>query len=123
MPGLRRSAPRALLRCLRASAVPALGRPGRLPLGILGPVRYASTKGDEDDEAPGRSFRGQMNNSIVARMQREKAERERAARDKTESASTRNLGTTFGKTASSPCPPTPPTPNAMDETAPTRRLC
>jgi len=40
-----------------------------------------------------------MNNSIVARMQREKAERERVAEDRQDSASTRNFATTFGKRA------------------------
>ena len=46
-------------------------------------------------EADPRSFRGQMLESISSRMAREKAERERMARERQDSASSRNAATTF----------------------------
>ncbi|CAK7218999.1 D-lactate ferricytochrome c oxidoreductase [Sporothrix curviconia] len=46
-------------------------------------------------EADGRSFRGQMLESISSRMAREKAERERIASERQDSASSRNAATTF----------------------------
>lgn len=47
----------------------------------------------EKDNGP--SFKGQMMESIAARMEREKAERDRAAREKSLSAAPRNWGVTF----------------------------
>ncbi|KAL1898549.1 D-lactate ferricytochrome c oxidoreductase [Sporothrix stenoceras] len=51
--------------------------------------------GTPNVDADGRSFRGQMLESIGARMAREKAEREKIAKERQDTASSRNAATTF----------------------------
>lgn len=53
----------------------------------------SGSSGDND----GRSFRGQMVESITTRMAREKAQREKIAQERQESATTRNAATTFSE--------------------------
>ncbi|KAJ9150299.1 MICOS complex subunit MIC60 [Pleurostoma richardsiae] len=79
----------ALLKSLRASAS-AAQRPARCAaLGGNGGTRLMST------EKQGGSFKGQMLESISSRIAREKAERERVAKERITSASSRNAATTF----------------------------
>lgn len=47
------------------------------------------------EKGRGPSFKGQMMESITARLAREKAEREKAALERAESASSRNFAFTF----------------------------
>jgi hypothetical protein len=47
------------------------------------------------ERGQGPSFKGQMMESITARMEREKAEREKAALERADSASSRNFAFTF----------------------------
>ncbi|KAK3938926.1 hypothetical protein QBC46DRAFT_389219 [Diplogelasinospora grovesii] len=58
-------------------------------------VRYASTNEPPNRTPSGPSFKGQMMESITQRMAREKADRERIAKEQGESASSRNAAITF----------------------------
>lgn len=59
-------------------------------------LRAYATQKNETDDAMGPSFKGQMLESITSRIAREKAEREKYAKERQESASTRRWATTFG---------------------------
>lgn len=64
-------------------------------------IRWASTEPPQND---GSSFKGQMMESIAARMIREKAERERAARERQQSSASRNWTVSFSTTTPVSCP-------------------
>ncbi|KAI0151571.1 hypothetical protein GGR57DRAFT_470750 [Xylariaceae sp. FL1272] len=57
---------------------------------------YATEKGPDKRESMGPSFKGQMMESITSRIARERAERERFAKERVESANSRRWATTFG---------------------------
>ncbi len=82
--------PLATTATTTAMAMMAAGRRG-LASKPPAPQTGARRSGDHD----GRSFRGQMLESISARMAREQAERERAAQQRQTTASARNAATTF----------------------------
>lgn len=88
-----------LLRHLRTSTAPASRTAACAALGgRRGASRLMSTEKQAPDGKG--SFKGQMLESITTRIAREKEERERIARERITSSSTRNAATTFSKQAS-----------------------
>ncbi|KAL2173505.1 uncharacterized protein P884DRAFT_303370 [Thermothelomyces heterothallicus CBS 202.75] len=77
-----------------AAAAAAAGRPACLALRTV-PVRLSSTEHSKQPRPSGASFQGQISNSIMQRLQRERAELERVARARPESSMTRNFSLTF----------------------------
>ncbi|KAH8883601.1 hypothetical protein GQ53DRAFT_426025 [Thozetella sp. PMI_491] len=89
MSQLTRRAPRSLAQSLRAPA----GRAAVVHRS--GPARHMSTEKDGQTPPPGPSFRGQMTTSIMQRLAREKAERERIFNERVEGSGTRNAAVLF----------------------------
>ncbi|KAI0003468.1 hypothetical protein F4779DRAFT_601946 [Xylariaceae sp. FL0662B] len=92
---MSRLASRAAHPGLRSLRAPSSANPGRgvsRSIALAGNVRTYAT---EKNEPSGPSFKGQMLESITSRIAREKAERERFARQRQETATARRWATTF----------------------------
>ena len=68
--------------------------------GYVAAQRYLSS--DKTPSSSGPSFKGQMMESISARMAREQAERARAARMRDQSSTSRNFSITFSRSLPTP---------------------
>jgi D-lactate dehydrogenase (cytochrome) len=91
MPFPRRApaAPRALLSPLTRTSAAAHLRPA-----VARQVRWETTEKKRPEE--GRSFKGQLYQSTALRLQKEREDRERFAKQRNEGAGGRNAALTFG---------------------------
>ncbi|KJR81545.1 D-lactate dehydrogenase (cytochrome) [Sporothrix schenckii 1099-18] len=91
----RCASPAPLLRRSFASKPPSNNPPPPSSSSSSTPQNRRPAAGPPGVDADGRSFRGQMLESISSRMAREKAEREKIAQQRQDTASSRNAATTF----------------------------
>lgn len=90
--------PKGLGQSLNAPVPIGARRPTCLALRSVSPMaRYASTENNKP-RFSGPSFKGQLTQSIMKRIQQERADMERVAMTRAESPAARNFTLTFGTT-------------------------
>lgn len=100
MSQLSRRTPRSVAQGLRvATRATGTRKPAPTCLVVGAFARHMSSENQPEKPQPGATFRGQMTTSIMARLEREKAERERIFRERVESSGTRNVAILFSKEA------------------------